>query len=136
MNGETQLEQLLRRADCAVSGDWGEPIVRSPAKLLAARLRHQGFAPTQEFIVRFESWLRRRGVGFDPAAFNDEFYKARHFRQSPARHRPRIAIMHGLPILYQSGLGDDPRIVLLGILPDYASPSVEPVLPPPKKVRR
>ena len=133
MNGEAELEQLLARVDRAAGGDQGEPIVRSPAKLLAASLRRQGFSPTQEFVVRFEERLQRRGIRFDLCRFKEEFYAARHYQQLPPRRRPRIAIMRGLPVLYQSGLADDPRIVLLGILPDYASPRVEPVRPPPRR---
>jgi hypothetical protein len=133
MNVGAELEQLLTRAECATAGDWGEPIVRSPAKLFAQQLKRQGFLPSQEFVVRFMRKLQDCGGRLDARAFRNEFYRARHYRQTGSRHKPRIAVIRGVPVLYHSG-GDDRRVMLLGVLPEYASPCVVAICPPPARV--
>ena len=130
MNGKAELEQLLARADRAVGGDWGEPVVRSPAKLFAERLRRQGFLPSQEFVVRFMQRLRDCGIWFDARAFRHEFCGARHYRQVGSRFAPNIAIVRGIPVLYRSDGGAGDRVELLGVLREYSRPRVVPIPSP------
>src|SRR5215216_2411662 len=104
--------------------DWGEPVVRSPGKLISQALQRQGFLPSHEFIVRFIERLRACNLKFDPRAFRCEFYNARHYRQTGSRFKPRIAVIRGIAVLYRRPSADDKRIELLGVIPEYAAPSV------------
>jgi hypothetical protein len=112
-------------------GDWGEPVVRSPGKLISQALQRQGFAPSHEFIVRLIERLRARGLGFSPRRFRREFFAARHYRQEGSRFKPRIAVINGIAVLYHLESGGAGRVALTGILPEYVSVCAEPVPPPP-----
>lgn len=114
-------------------GDWGEPIVRSPGKLISQALQRQGFMPSHEFIVRFIERLRDRDECFDLRAFGEMFYNARHFMQKGSIHKPRIAFVKGIPILYRLSSDDHKRIDLLGVLPAHVSPPVVPVRAPSRE---
>ena len=126
MIGEAERQRRLARTDT----DWGEPVVRSPGKLISQALQRQGFLPSHEFIVRFIERLRACNLKFDPRAFRCEFYNARHYRQTGSRFKPRIALIRGIAVLYRPGGADDRRVELLGVMPEYAVPSVVPVSAP------
>src|SRR2546423_7825174 len=113
MSGEDEFEQLLAMADRAIEGDWGEPIVRSPAKRFAEHLRMQGFVPSQEFVTRFTQRLQDSCLRFAPHTFHNEFFRARHYRQIGSRFKPRIAMIKGIPVLYRPDGSGEKRIMLL-----------------------
>lgn len=107
-------------------GDWGEPVVRSPGKLISQSLQRQGFQPSHEFIVRFIERIRARGIRFNIRDFARAFRAACHYRQSGSRFKPRIAIVMGIPVLYRIDPEGEKRIALVGVLPGWASVCVVP----------
>ncbi|HEX8186695.1 MAG TPA: hypothetical protein VF747_18150 [Blastocatellia bacterium] len=116
----TELKRLLARTDT----DWGEPIVRSPGKLISQALQRQGFLPSHEFIVRFIERLRARRARFDVRRFGGEFQSGCHYRQVGSRFKPRIVVIRGIAVLYRMGGAGSHRVELLGVLPEQARPMV------------
>jgi hypothetical protein len=127
-NAEAELEQLLERVDEAVYEELRGRAVRHRAQQFASHLRRQGFLPTPHFPQSFLQRVPSRGIRFDPRTFRREFYRARHYRRpgSPTR----IAVVHGVPVLYRIGAEGGNPIALEGVLPKGVSPCVTPTPPP------
>jgi hypothetical protein len=125
---EAELEQLLEQVDEAVYGDLRGRAIRHRAQQFASHLRRQGFLPTPHFPQRFLQRVLSRRIRFDPRTFRREFYRAQHYRRpgSPTR----IAVVHGVPVLYRIGAEGDNLITLVGVLPKGASPRVTSTPPP------
>ncbi|HEX9370664.1 MAG TPA: peptidoglycan-binding domain-containing protein [Roseiflexaceae bacterium] len=96
----------------------------------AAYLRRQGFLPSQHFVQRFLQRAQARGLRLDPRLFAQQFYQARHYRQTRPGYNTRIAVLRGIPIVYRMGDENTNRVVLVSLLPEGALPSVVPAAPP------
>ncbi len=96
----------------------------------AAYLRRQGFLPSGHFVQRFLQRAQARGLRFDPRLFAQQFFRARHYRQTRPGYNTRIAVMHGIPIVYRMGGKNANRIVLVSLLPEGALPPVVSTAPP------
>jgi hypothetical protein len=125
---EAELEQLLEQADEAVYEELRGRAVRHRAQRFASHLRRQGFLPTPHFPQRFLQRVVSRGIRFDSCTFRREFYRSRHYRRpgSPMR----IAVVHGVPVLYRMAAEGDHLIALVGVLPEGAPPRVVPTPTP------
>jgi hypothetical protein len=84
-----------------------------------------------------QRWLERvRGAGLrpDPRTFRADFRAARHFRQTRAGYNTRLAVVHGIPIVYRPGGEAGNRVVLVTAYPPgQALPPVVPASPPPER---
>jgi hypothetical protein len=121
---EVELEQLLEPVDEAVHEDLRGRAVRARTQRFAAHLRRQGFLPTSYFPQRFLRRMLSRGIRFDSHTLCREFYRAQHYRRpgSPMR----IAVVHGVPVLYRMAAEGDHLIALVGVLPEGAPLRVVP----------
>ena len=107
---------------------------RDPSGQLAARfaaaLRRQGFLPSVHFVHRLLQRALRQGVRVSSDTFGNEFFRARHYRQTRPGYTTRIAVVRGVPILYRLGGRRGDSIVLVGVLPEGDMPPVAPISPP------
>jgi len=125
---EAELEQLLEQVDEAIYEDLRGRAVRRHAQRFTSHLRRQGFLPTPHFPQRFLQRALSRGIRFDSRTFRREFYRAQHYRRPGSPER--IAVVHGVPVLYRMPAKGDNLIALVRVLPEGAPPRVMPTAPP------
>lgn len=104
---------------------------RDPAKRFASALRRDGFLPSYHFPQQFLRRVLALGHRFDPDTFRDEFFNARHYRQTRRGYNTRIAVVRDVPVVYRMGgfTGNNP--VLITVLDPGPLPPVKGIQAPP-----
>jgi hypothetical protein len=123
-------ELALADAGEAMSGPLRGQAGRFPARRLQSHLRQQGFLVSRHFLDRFRDRAQAQGVRFDPRTFANDFQAAAHFRQTRPGYNTRIALLHGLPVVYRMGGPRGLHPVLVSLLPEGRMPPAVPIAPP------